>query len=344
MSTAFPSDGIPQKVDWDELASNCAMRKDLTWQERARVKEAILFLKDELGYVPWWGNGTVHPVASPLIMAYGCLWACDLADALRFVKSDPYYTKFKGDLKRVEFSRDKLSILEAVLMLANGGFELKLEPQLTQSKPDLRIANPETSEILYCEVSLSEYADKQKDASAISQAVYYALTEVGHFPGISGSIQRPINKNEMDLMLEKVKALARQTIEGEGFSFIDDGTVKLALSTKEKKEELIHWAKENDLPLGLVGPVFEVDEMKRLLDKAEHEKRQLPENYPNLVVILGNQVLNGLGTSKNDRDLEERAAQIRQRIGKWHHITALMIKESYLGRPYSHFVETEGWS
>lgn len=278
--------------DWIKITASIENLEFLSEKQKADLKTALIFLKSELGNDFLKELDINHPVFFNVVnrVIDSKLWLIDFSEGINNLK---YYPNYSTLLKRFRNNNNFIeaySVYETAIKFQESGFELEFDPIVkvegVDKKPDLKFINPKTNEVIYCEVSISKVSIKERKAQETDLII---TNQIIRNQGIlfAGYIYKTLSNNHLKLIQEKIQILANKVLSDHKFAeLIEEGAIILGLATEKNKDDLIQWAKKHNCQFNsILGPPIDVNEVHRMESKIQQEQKQLPIDYPNLIMI-----------------------------------------------------------
>lgn len=318
--------------DWNNLITHCDEFDGLTDEEKVRVKKAFAFLKNEFGAGflkdvdrEHYFYFHIHNYAPP-----SRLWFAYLAEMIESVKNFPNYNSLLRRLKNPKKFREAYTVLETAFNFRNVGFDIEFDSAVTISGknkvPDLKLINIKTKESFYCEVSVSYTSVKQNEATETELEIFNTVIST---PGLefAGRIIRTLSDVERTKIKDKILIFAKSVSEELGFGMlIIEGVLMLGYATQDNVEKLEDWAKNNGCNLrSFEGPNFDVNELRRIENKINEKKKQLPYDSANIIMIYDGDFFYSI------RSIHEAIAFLEYSLSKIPDITAIIIQGKFMG-------------
>jgi hypothetical protein len=323
--------------NWDKLIQHSQTIEELTPFEKEKVKRAFLFLREELGeefLQDAFSEG--HPICNYIgnLAAWTRRWISWFAEALSELKNQGNYTSLLSRIK------DKNKFDEGILVLENGfkfsksDFEITVDPPINVSGkekiPDLKLADKNTKEEFFVEISQMAPGEPERRALETLDTVMDVLWRYIPFLHYSGYIHKKLSKSHLNEVVKKVESMLERAKKDNSFHELAlEGVINIAVAPEKDREVLEKWAADKGLRVGeLKGPPFDVDEILRTRRKIEEEQRQLPREYPNIIIIRNTRLFSRLS------DVREAINELEEEIYEYPHLLFAIISGKYLGMAY----------
>ncbi len=320
--------------NWNKLIDYCDAINDLTEYEKERAKRAFTFLRHEFG-----DNflneafDNKHPFCNYIVnlAPWTRKWIVWFADALKELKKHENYSKLLTRILEPDKFDEALSILEVAYKLSKVGFSIAIDPQINVSGkekiPDLKIIDTDTGEELCVEISMLRESRIVRDAVRTMRKITEPLWFSVPFIQYCGRIYKTLSKRHLDHIYEKVKEMVERAIREDSFQeLIIEDTLELGIAPEKDRIILEKWAAEKGFKVGeFTGPAFNVNELLRTKRKIEKEQKQLPKNYPNILVIQNNNLFFHI------RDIRKLISELEEEIYEYPHILIGIISGRHIG-------------
>ena len=201
-----------------------------------------------------------------------------------------------------------ISVLLTAARLARLGFEVSLDPtvQITTPSgivrdkvPDLRLFNPETSEVVFVEVSRLRKSTKQEKSRQAFQAIWMLVDSIRYMtPGALDDIANPkwmrvyvrilkvLEHDELEMALLRIRELAQDVLtSGEHRELLLENVIEMAISPSHDHSRAKEWAAARNMKDFVESPPIPLNEIARVQGKIFEKMQQLPRDKPAIVVI-----------------------------------------------------------
>jgi len=255
----------------------------------------------------------------------------DWSIGLRALSGTSGLNEVLADLERVHPTKPSHAfyLIEVAGKLHRQGFTVSFEPTapdpLTLKRPDAVLANWDSSERFYLEVSV-------QGLSAMQSEGFYLLSlllPASAFPDVRCAgrwVRRPTDA-DLENIEGKIEAGVEAARENRTFVEISEtGILEMAACHREELAKLDDWRAKR----GLSGNCFaqglhdNTDEISRLKYKIQTKQKQLPEGFANVLLIQSNSIFNRASVKTLISELQK---PIRQRG----HLGAVIIRGGNLG-------------
>ena len=288
---------IDDYLDWNNLINNCE-KLDLSALDKTNAKVALKFLSKELGN-DFLRNGfaSQHPILGNYIFnqaPWTRKWLTWFANSLKEIKDQDNYQNLLKRLKDSDKYKEALSVFKIAVKLSLSGFSISIDPKISKSErtkiPDLKIINNENGEELFVEVSIQGRSIIAKEASMTSEKINDLFWK--YLPQLmySGIVHKTLSETHLHSVLIKINRTIDKVLSENAFhELIIDGVLEIGIAPINEKESLENWSANRGLQIGeFKGPPYYINEIQRLRGKIDSEQRQLPLEFPNIVVIYNN--------------------------------------------------------
>lgn len=284
-----------EATNWDILTNHFYGIKDITEEQKEMVKNAFLFLKIEFGENYLREIDLNHPMnfhINNYVLA-SRLWFVDLAADIKRLKEFPNYKSLYRRLKKSRKFPEAFSVLEITIKFCKAGFNIEFDPKVKVNgrpkEPDLRVISSSNGDSFFCEVSVLNASVIEKNAMNTELKLFNAVISLPNLL-FAGKVERILDENEIKSISDQIFELKKRVNEETRFGeLIIKDVLTLGLSTEENKDKIIKWAKEHNCEVGnFEQPYFESNELQRMKTKINKERKQLPYDRPNLIMIYDN--------------------------------------------------------
>jgi hypothetical protein len=321
-------------MNWDLLIAHCETIEGLTEVEREKAKRAFRFLKEELG------NDFLKDafaVGHPVIFSIGNLapwtrkWITWFADSIKEMKDKENYQSLLKRLKDKERFSEAVQILETAYKFLNAGFSISFDPKMEISGrekiPDLKLTDKDTQEEIFVEVSSLGESKIEQETSETESKIFEPLWRIVPFFYYCGRIHKALSKRHLEKIVREIEKVIEKVQKEKTFQeFVREDVIELGIAPENDNDILEKWASERGLKVGeLLGPPYNVDEINRTKQKIEKEQKQLPQGYPNILIIRNNNLFFSV------RDIRKAISELEEGIYDYPHLLAVIVEGSYLG-------------
>jgi hypothetical protein len=213
--------------------------------------------------------------------------------------------------------------------LSYAGFKIAIDQTVSASdrikKPDIKITNPENGEVIYVEVSIQGENYITKEASMVNSRIHDQLWK--HFPKLnySGKILKSLSENHLESVLLKLNRVIEKVLKENSFYELKiEGIIEIGIGPSHDTELLEQWSKKHGLKAGeFLGPKVSTNELQRLRGKIDTEQKQLPNEFPGIVIINNNNLY--LGSQVIDMVISE----LEEYVYRFPHLLFSIIYADY---------------
>ncbi len=330
-----PFEILQNYTDWNALIDHCDSIEKFTHLEREKAKRAFKLLRKEFGD-SFLKNALKarHPIFEHLLnMApWTRKWIIWFADAIKELKDQENYNCLLKRLRDAAKFPEALSVLEIAYALCRAGFAIYIDPPVDTSGrtkiPDLRARDPDNDEEFFVEVSIQRQSEVEKEAWHTFQRIRNVLWSSVPFIHYCGRVHKTLSERHLDQVLKKVKKALDAYKTHETFQeVIIEGILELGIASESDKEILQKWAVERGFKVGeFFGPSFDVDEVLRTKRKIRNEQRQLPANYPNIVVVRNSKLF------MHAKEVKAIIGELEEEVYRHPHLLAAVVWGGYMGK------------
>jgi ribosomal protein L19 len=319
--------------NWEKLIEHSQTIKELTFLEKERVKRAFQFLRQELGeefLKDAFKEG--HPICGYIrnLAPWTRKWIIWFADALNELK---YQENYDSLLKRI---RDKARFEEGVLVAEVGfkfsksGFKITIDPEESSRGgkiPDLKLVDKDAGDELFVEISQMGSSKVEEQASQTLHAVVDVLWRSIPFVQYCGRIHKTLSKRHLNEVVKKVEETLEKVKKDNVFhELLIEDVIEVGMAPEKDKEILEKWALERGLHVGeFIGPPIDVNEILRTKRAIREEQKQLPQEYPNIVVIKNTDLF------FRTRDVRKAINELEEEIYEHPHLLFAVISGEFIG-------------
>lgn len=277
--------------NWDIVANHFYGIIGISDKQKVLIKEAFLFLKEELGENYLKEIDINHPMSFHLInyVISSRIWFVDLAANIKRLKPSLNYKALYKRLKDPKKFPEAFSVLEIAIKFLKTGFKIEFDPQVKVNgkpkEPDLKIINPLSDESFYCEVSVLNTSVVEHNAMNTELSLFNEIIFSSSL-GFAGKVERILTEDEIKETSNKIIEL-RNKAEKTGFGeLVIKNIITLGLASEENTKKLMNWAEEHNCEVGnFEQPYYESNELQRMKTKINEKRKQLPFEKPNLIMI-----------------------------------------------------------
>lgn len=321
-------------MDWEKLTQHCEVLVGLTEFEKDRAKRAFLLLKKEFGD-DFLKSAFIdhHPIVQYIVnlAPWTRKWIMWFAEAIKELKDQVNYPNLLSRLKDNEKFGEGLSVLEIAYKLSKAGFRISIDPSVNASGrpkiPDLKVCNEDNGEELFVEVSIQGESIIQKEAWQTMQRIHDPLWRSVPFMHYCGRIHKILADRHLDDIAKKVEKIIERVRKENAFhELVIEGIIEMGIAPEDDKEILQKWAMERGLKVGeFSGPPFDVNEILRTKRKIEDEQKQLPNDNPNIIIVMNNNLF------FHAKDIRQIISELEEEVYRYPHLLSVVVSGGYLG-------------
>ncbi len=320
--------------NWDKLIQHCELLEDLTTYEKDEAKRAFEFLNGELGKDFLDEIHNRYHVLTPYILNFAPWtrkWIAFFADMLKEVKDFENYSSLLKRLKDNKQSEEALTVLEPAYKFSKEGFKIFFDTKIDFLKkstiPDFKVVTEDGQEILFVEVSKHEESDRQKGALKTMERITEFLWRSVPSLHYCGRIYKSLAAKHLEDIAKKVEKTVEKVREYNSFQkLIIEDIIEIGIAHESDKEILQKWALERGLEVGkFSGPPIDVDEVQRIRVKVEKEQKQLPPNFPNIVIVTNTSLF------FYAKDFRKLISELEEVVYKYSNLLAIIICGKHIG-------------
>jgi hypothetical protein len=322
------------KIDWDliTLSRAEAIRDD---DDEKNFDALRRFFGEDTSAVPL-------PIYCRLLnnAEWTCRWIAWFVQSLEQVKSAQGYDDLCAQLRNHEKCASALTVLQVAERASAIGleiaFEMPVRVGLRRKVADLLLRDRESGASIYTEVSIQFTAQSHVSASNVFHRIVNLFTEFRDDPlAYNGFVLRPVPDEEAEGIVGRVRLEILEVRRDRDFRLVHlPGVLVLALAPQDREEEVEAWARASGLePKAFGAAMPQVDHLVRLDDKIAYEAEQLPDGFPNLMVLWAQSLFVALPDPLSLVPLIEGV------VSRHHKVAVLVIVfEGYGSAPIAHAV------
>lgn len=321
--------------NWNKLIQHCEVLEELTEVEKEKAKRAFQILKEELGDNFWDGAfSKKHPICQYLInlAPWTRKWIIWFAEALIELKEQENYNSLLDRIKDENKFREGLSVLEIGYKFSKAGFKITIDPSVKISGrekiPDLKLIDNDTNEELFVEISELKESRVARDAFQTMNRITAPLWCSVPFMYYCGCVYKRLSQRHLDYVVKKVEETVEKAKKENSFQeLIIEDVIEIGIAPQNDRRLLEKWASERGFKVGeFSGPPFNVDEILRTKRTIENEQRQLPHDFPNILVIVNSNVFFHI------RDIRKLISELEEEVYEYPHLLIGVITGKHIGK------------
>ncbi|RSN72489.1 hypothetical protein [Candidatus Methanodesulfokora washburnensis] len=320
--------------NWEKLIQHSQTIEELTPFEKERVKRAFQFLREELGeefLKDAFSEG--HPICDYIrnLAPWTRRWIIWFAEALNELKNQENYSSLLNRIKDKGKFEEGVSILEASFKFSKAGFKIIIDPTIEISNvkriPDLKLIDKDTGEELFVEISQMGPSEIEEQVHQTMEAITDILWRSIPFIHYCGRIYKTLSKRHLNEVVKKVEETVEKVKRDNSFHELSiKDVIEIGIAPEGDKETLEKWASDRGFHVGeFIGPPFDVNEILRTKRKIKEEQRQLPQEYPNIVIIKNNDLFFRI------RDIRKTISELEEEVYEYPHLLFVIVSAEYLG-------------
>ena len=320
--------------NWERLIDHCDTLEELTAFEKERAKWGFRWLRQELGedFLKDAFEGR-NPVCQYILnrAPWTRKWITWFAEAIMELKDHENYSSLLARLKNPSKFFEGLSVLQIAFKFSKAGFRIYVDPSVEvegrPKQPDLKLTDKETKEQLFVEVSALQQSKGDRDAFRTLQRIAESTWRSGPSLYHCGRIGKALSMTHLNSLTARIQETVKRLEEKGGFDqMVVEKVFELGLATRDSREVLDKWAAERGLEVNKIsGPPSNVDQLSRTRGKIREEQRQLPRDFP-AVLVIWNQ-----GLFLHSRNVEQTAAELEEEVYEFPHLLAVVVAGGYNG-------------
>ncbi len=319
-------------LNWAKLIQHCDVLEELTDIEKEKAKRAFQFLRQELGEKFLVSNSS-HPFVRNIVnlALWTRKWIILFAEELKELKDQGNYPELLDRLKDTERYDEANLVLDIGYKFSRAGFDVTIDPSVDISGrvkvPDLKLVNRTTNEEIFAEVSIIGESLIAKNAFQTLNGIFDPLWRSVPFIQYCGRIHKTLSEKHLREFSDRIEKAVERAVKENAFQeLIVEGVIELGLATENDKEFLEKWATTRNLTVGqFSGPSYNVDEISRTDSRFRNEQRQLPPNYPNILIVQNNNIF------YSSQDIRGTISRLEEIAYKYSHLLAGIITGRHMG-------------
>lgn len=330
---------VNNPFNWDEHKAYVEEMPELTLLEKDQAKRAFDYLKETLGpdflqqlHARQVATKQLHPITGYVVnyAPWTRRYLTRFADSLRALEGSTNIALVIKQLEEPDRFTHNALLLDAAAKLRTVGLQAAFEPTLplgnNQKQPDARLTSTETNETIFLEVSILQDA---REAIAARDAMNrLTFTVMGMPPGYrwSGRLFKTPAPAHLEEIISRLNDATKRATQDSSFITIsEEGTVEIAFCPEGQKELLEEWCTAREIKTGVFqGPPYDENLIARLKRKIEREQRQLPADYPNVVLIRNTDLFFRI------RDMRSVMSELEEEVFRYPHVPLVLVTGSHL--------------
>ncbi|HXB45391.1 MAG TPA: hypothetical protein VNV85_15100 [Puia sp.] len=279
----------PAPISWEVLFERIKLAIDVEETKKEKWKEAVDFLKIELGNGFFKNCGIDHPVANKLNSAPGrlddLLGFFDTLQKLKAMNSNyPYLiAKLK---RREECKSEGIFFTEIAKQLLQNDFQVHfIQEKQDQKTPDMLITDNATEDTFYIEVSQINESEERTRTNTEHRIISNVFWNYGFDLLHSCHQLKHIDDEEMTYIINKIKAMKDEAYADKSFILFSDDCIDIAIAHPNKIEDFLHWKRMNRRENGVTGLSVDFNDTKRIISNSKiyNKVKQLPKDSTGLL-------------------------------------------------------------
>jgi len=320
--------------NWDYWIQDSQTLKDLSSFEKGEIKRAFHFLRKELGedFLKSAFKDR-HPICWYIInrAPWTRKWIIRFVDALKTLKNAENYSSLLTRIKDPLKFNEALSVLEYAYKFSKIDFKVVIDPSVkiseTEKTPDLKIVDQDKGDELFVEVSQLLESETEKRAFETLNKITNVIWRQVPFFTYCGRIYKTLSKRHLEEVCRKIERLIEEVKQDRAFRELTiSGVIEIGIAPVDDLTHLEEWASDKGLKIGLFeGPRFEIDEVRRIRTKIRKEQKQLPNNSPNILVILDRNF------NMLTRNIDQAISELEEEVYEYNHLLFVIIAGKHFG-------------
>lgn len=295
---------------WNEVAGWCRECRELSPSEADAGVVAIAHLRTVFGE-----DFSCFPprLFANLLNQAGWIyrWIEWLSRSLRNLESCRGYNALIARLTDHDKFEEALSVLETADRLRSAGMSVSFDVPARidggDKVPDLHVVDQDTRAAFFCEVSVMYRSHDDWRAEEHSSRLFHLVLHAAPDLTFAGRLHRLISDARTDELARQIKeAIAISRDGGRLVEVVVPHVIDFAVAPNGS-DEIEAWCQARDLERGSFGAQMpQTNQLRRLQMKIEKEEKQLPFGQPNVLVIPGQDLFNGMSDPvERLHDMEE---------------------------------------
>ncbi len=316
--------------NWDKQVEFYSKSPEITDDRRAKILEALNYLKKHLpnGFLK--STKTNHPVKYGIAnkAIHSIDWLIWLSESLSALEHDQEnFDILLSKLVPVEDSiREGVPFLEIANPLQKNGFKVEFEPEVQGFKcdPDIRLTNLKNQEIIYVEVSTTNESKEGK--FVMSNYLYLNSIMEGRSVYFSGKIYENLSIKELVKLETQIDTLIKNCVDYDRLEVLTlsetGGKLELAIACKVDSTELKDWIKSKNLRLNEVQSkdISFREDIRRINNYKIHKKaKQIPPDNLGFIYLKVNPLI------FLTLNLKESIFELNRRLVNYENIVGLVL-------------------
>jgi hypothetical protein len=259
-------------------------------------------------------------------------WIIWFAEALSELRNQENYSSLLNRIRDKTRFEEGISILEIGFKFSKSNFKITIDPIIEISKgkeknPDLKVIDKDAGEEFFVEISQMGPSEIEEQAFQTLRAITDILWKSIPFIHYCGRIYKTLSKKHLDEVVKKVEEILEKVKKDESFhELLIEDVIEVGIAPEKDKEVLEKWASDKGLQVGeFIGPSFDVNEILRTKRAIREEQKQLPQGYPNIVIIKNNNLF------LRTRDIRKAISELEEEVYEHPHLLFVIISGEHLG-------------
>ena len=143
----------------------------------------------------------------------------------------------------------------------------------------------------------------------------------------SGRIHKILSEKHLDDIIKKIKKIIDKAKKENSFQYlIIDDVIELGIAPKDDKDILQKWADERGLEFNqFSGPSYDPYEINRTKMKIKKEQKQLPIDYPNMIIVNNNRLF------VYGNELKKIINELEEELYRYPHLLFAIVRSETMG-------------
>lgn len=319
---------IREYFDWEHQIGSCNGITELSNLQILNAIESLKFLKNYLGSdFPLNAARQDHGICEFFWnkAPWTRVWFIWLADCFKKLETADGFDKVKAKFlssKREDYN-ESISLLEFGYKFKKANFIVDFEqPVLNSSnrekRPDIRLTNQITKEVIYVEVSRLTGGNPLEGYHSVMHTITDNGFKHGKYLNFSGGLLKQLSKEHWQEIRDEIEEKSRWAAKEDAFTEVyKEGVIDLAIAPY-KNRILEEWCSSKGYPLNAFSAPS-TDWLVKAKNKLKHKPTQASADSPNILIIKNED------PNFSDHDAASIIASLEEYIYKWPNLTAAVI-------------------
>ena len=315
-------------TNWENILQRVDRTEGLEPDQRDAVKDALGFLRSELGegYLRRLVTAGAHVEFVFNLAPWPLLSAIEFADSVRLATKMEGYSSLRRRLRDGEKVAEGTSVLALAAAFGRRGHRVRLDPVVLvdgrEKKPDIGLEPLEGGSLEYVEVSRLGPSEAQLQSSRTTNMALMAM-HVGEVLA-AGQFSGPLHPDEEEAAMEQLRAAMHRVKEAGTWEVLDlEGRAEIAVAALSRTAEIEAWACEHGYHFG-IGTSVPDDAARRLTAKLYKEQEQLPPEGHGLICLSAH------GSALLFPDWQALAQVLEGELRRYQHVAGVVVSDAFL--------------